>query len=56
MSDRKKNQAGNDRKVTPWSHYETAAQRAKSRDAEPEPVKDVTDSVSRLISWGFRRS
>jgi hypothetical protein len=60
MSDRMKDQAANNRdaaKVLRNRGKDDAAERMEARADELESgrVTDVTDSVSSLISWAFRR-
>lgn len=60
MSDRMKNQAAKNRdvaKVLRNRGEDEAAERMEARADELESgrVTDVTDSVSSLISWAFRR-
>jgi hypothetical protein len=60
MSDRMKNQAAKNRdaaKVLRSRGKDDAAERMEARADELESgrVTDVTDSVSSLISWAFRR-
>ncbi|KDN77870.1 hypothetical protein DF19_02495 [Streptomyces olindensis] len=60
MSDRMKNQAAKNReaaKVLRKRGKDEAAERMEARADELESgrVTDVTDSVSSLISWAFRR-
>ena len=60
ITDRMRRQADENREAAEWASEHGKPERAKqlkdrAKELESGRVTDVTDQVSTLLSWGFRR-